>query len=156
MNKFQTPGKSKLINGTILLPEASGLRLILSFNNMVGDVKGNDLLPIFDKKWKRVKEDFKMSYINKNGSYKLGTVVASTTVQSDVWVQHLLVQDENLNVDLSALNKTLKQIQLTAKTEKASVHVSTILTTKVPELTKLLKEYLLDEGINVYFYEENQ
>lgn len=154
-NKFQQPGKTKVINGTILAPETGGLRFVLSLNNTKGSPEGNPLLPIFDKKWKKVREESRGWYATKTGAYKLGAI-STTATQSDVWVVNMLCQNDELEVDAVGLKECLKKICALAKYEQASVHVSSLLTTFIPELNNLLKEQLLDNGVSVYFYQENQ
>ena len=120
---------------------------------MNGKTDGNPLTPVFEKKWKKVKEEAKGWYANKTGAYKLGSTMP-TAVQSNVWVQHLLVLDDKLKVDVKALGQALKKVSSEAKTEHASVHVSKFLTDAVPELTALLTEHVVKTGVNVYLYEE--
>jgi hypothetical protein len=154
MNKFQPQGKIKLIKSTILAPENAGLRFVLSVNNMAGKSDNNPLYPIFDKKWKKVKEDAKGWYATKTGAYKLGAINI-TSVQSDTWVIHMLCQDELLKTNQSALEDCLKQISAKAKYEKASVHVSSVLLESLPGLQDLIVKYLVSEGVNVSVYTEN-
>jgi hypothetical protein len=66
----------------------------------------------------------------------------------------MLCQDENLKTDIDGLKKCLKEVLASAKYEKASIHVSTLLTDMIPELNYLLISELIDNGINVYFYKE--
>lgn len=153
VNKFQAPGRTKVIKGSILTPENAGLRFILSINNMVGKAE-NPLLPLFDKKWKKVREESRGWYATKTGAYKLGAT-NTTAVQSDTWVIHMLCQDEELKTDAKALEECLKKVCASAKYEHATVHVSTILTGAIPELTDLLNTHLVAEGVSVYFYEES-
>lgn len=150
---FQPQGRTKVIKGSILTPENAGLRFVLSVNNLEGKSDGNPLLPIFDKKWPKVRAESRGWYATKTGAYKLGAV-NTTAVQSDVWVMHMLCQDKDLVVDTSALEKCLKDVCKQAKYERATVHVSTILTNSIPELTNLLSEHLIDQGVSVYFYDE--
>ena len=89
----------------------------------------------------------------KTGAYKLGAT-NNTAVQSDTWVIHLLCQDEELKTNVKALEECLNKVCASAKFEKASVHVSTLLTDNIPELSGLLTKTLLDKGVSVYFYEE--
>lgn len=154
MNTFQPVGRTKTVNGTILTPEMAGLRFILSVNNLAGKVEGNPLLPIFDKKWKKVREDSKGWFATKTGAYKLGAV-SSLAVQSDTWIIHMLCQDEDLKFDLDGLKTCLNNVCKLAKSEKASVHVSELLTLAIPELGTLCADLLVKNGINVYFYSEN-
>lgn len=153
MNKFQPQGKTKLIKGSILAPENAGLRFVLSINNTRGNPDGNPLLPFFDKKWKQVRADSKGWFATKTGAYKLGATNTSA-VQSDTWVIHMLCQNDDLAVDAVGLEECLKKVSASAKYEKATVHVSTILTDAVPELVSLLNKHLVDNGVSVYLYEE--
>lgn len=153
VNKFQAVGKTKVIKGSILAPENSGLRFVLSVNNLAGKPEGNTLLPIFDKKWKKVREESRGWFANKTGAYKLGAI-NTTAVQSDTWVIHCLVQDEQLKTSAKAVEECLKKVCASAKAEKASVHISSLLVKEIPQLAELAKTQLLDNGISVYFYEE--
>lgn len=151
-NRFQQLGRVKVIQGSIIAPENAGLRFVLNVNNMAGKAE-SPMYPIFEKKWKRVKEEAKGWFNTRTGTYKLG-VVNTTAVQSDTWVIHMLCQDEELKTDTKALENCLKEICKMAKYERASVHVSTALTSVVPEITELLNSQLVEHGISVYFYEE--
>ena len=150
---FQPQGRTKVIKGSILAPENAGLRFVLSVNNLDGKPEGNPLLPIFDKKWPKVKAEARGWWATKTGAYKLGAV-NTTAVQSDTWVIHMLCQGADLAVDSAALQKCLKEVCKMAKYERASVHVSTLLTDAVPELTDLLQKELVENGVSVSYYEE--
>ena len=152
MNKFQQLGKVKVIKGTILAPENAGLRFVLSVNNLEGKPE-NPLFPLFDKKWKKVREESRGWFANKTGEYKLGAI-KTTAVQSDVWVIHMLCQDAELKTNISGLSDCLKKVCNLAKYEKSTVHVSNILTEAIPELPKLLENLLVNNGVSVYFYDE--
>lgn len=152
MNRFQTQGKTKIIKGTILAPENAGLRFVLSVNNMAG-IPENPLFPIFEKKWRQVKQESRGWFATKTGAYKLGAI-NTTAVQSDTWVLHMLCQTENLQTDLSALEVCLKKINDMAKYEKASIHVSMLLVNLIPELSELLQKQMIQSGTSVYYYEE--
>ena len=153
MNKFQPQGKSKLINGSILAPENAGLRFVLSVTNLAGKPDGHPLYPLFEKKWPNVKQEARGWYATKTGAYKLG-VINTTAVQSDTWVIHMLCQDAELHTDAAALEKCLKEVCKSAKDERATVHVSTLLTNVMPEMVDLLKTQLVEQGVSVYLYEE--
>lgn len=153
VSKFQSPGKLRNIKGTILAPENAGLRFVLSVTNMAGKHDNHPLYPLFEKKWKKVKEEAKGWYATKTGAYKLGST-NNTAVQSDTWVIHMLCQDESLKVDAKALEECLKKVCASAKYEKASVHVSSLLLQAVPELSPLLVSHLVNQGVNVSVYEE--
>ena len=152
VKRFRQPGRTKVIKGTVLAPEVAGLRFVLSVNNMAGKPE-NPMFPLFDKKWRQVKQESRGWYANKTGAYKLGAV-STTAVQSDVWVINMLCQDENVKTDSDSLAVCLKKVKDMAVYEKASVHVSSILVEAIPEITKLLDEQLVQEGVSVYFYEE--
>lgn len=154
-NRFKTVGKVKFVKGSILCPENGGLRFVLSVNNLTGQTT-NPLLPIFDKKWKKVREDSKGWYANKTGAYKFGAI-NTTAVQSDVWIIHMLCQDgppDKLKTDVKAIEGCLKNVLASAKSEKATVHVSNLLTNSIPELQGLLQKTLVENGVSVYYYEE--
>lgn len=150
---FQPKGKTKVIKGTILAPENAGLRFVLSINNLAGKPDNHPLYPLFEKKWRKVREEARGWYATKTGAYKLGAV-NTTAVQSDTWVIHMLAQNEQQETDATALEKCLKEVCKMAKYERATVHVSTLLTESVPELQALLSSQLVDEGVSVYLYDE--
>lgn len=151
-NRFKPVGKTKFIKGSILNPENAGLRFILSINNLEGKPQ-NPLFPIFDKKWKKVREDSRGWFATKTGAYKLGAI-NTTAVQSDTWVIHMLCQKADLTTDVKGLEDCLKKVCASAKYEQATVHVSDILIEAIPELKGLLATHLIENGVSVYFYEE--
>jgi len=151
--RFQQQGKVKVIKGSVLTPENGGLRFVLSIINMAGKSE-NPLYPLFDKKWKKVKEEARGWYANKTGAYKLGAV-STTAVQSDVWVINMLCQDEDLKTSETGLEECVKKVASSAKYEKATVHISSLLTEALPTLSSLLNKHLVEQGVSVYYYEEN-
>jgi len=153
MNKFQSPGKVKVIKGSILAPHHAGLRFVLSVNNLAGKSENHPLYPLFDKKWKKVKEEAKGWYATKTGAYKLGATNI-TAVQSDTWVIHMLCQDESLATNVAALEDCLKKVAASAKYEKASVHISSLLSEHIPELNSLVEKHLVSDGVTVSYYQE--
>jgi hypothetical protein len=153
VSRFQPQGKTKVIKGTILAPENAGLRFVLSVTNLAGKPDNHPLYPLFEKKWPKVKQEARGWYATKTGAYKLGSV-NTTAVQSDTWVIHMLCQGEDLTTDVVALEKCLKEVCKMAKYERATVHVSGLLTNAVPEMTDLLRTELVEQGVSVYFYNE--
>ena len=151
-NKFHLSGRVKVINGSILAPHNAGLRFVLNIANMSGKAE-SPLYPLFDKKWKKVKEEVKGWFNTRTGAYKLGAV-NTVSVQSDTWVLNLLCQDAEFKTDEKGLTICLKEVCKMAKYEKATVHVSTLLTQAVPEITDLLNTELVENGVSVCFYEE--
>ncbi len=151
---FQQQGRVKVINGSILAPENAGLRFVLNVANMVGKVE-NPLYALFEKKWPTVKREVKGWFNARDGKYKLGAI-NTTAVQSDTWVLNLLCQDAELQTSTEGLTACLKEVCKMAKYERASVHVSTLLTASIPELQELLTKELVENGVSVYFYEEPQ
>lgn len=151
---FQTQGRVKVINGSIIAPENAGLRFVLNVANMVGKVE-SPLYPVFEKKWPTVKREVKGWFNARDGKYKPGALLTNA-VQSDTWVINMLCQDADLQTDTAGLTTCLKEVCKMAKYERASVHVSTLLTTAIPELQELLTKELVQNGISVYFYEEPQ
>lgn len=151
-NKFFTHGKTKLVKGTILTPELGNLRLVLVPCNEKGDGK-SELYDLLNRKWKQARAELKGWYSN-HIDFKLGNI-QSTAVQSDTWVVHCLFEDKNGKVNDKALASCVKKVADVAKFEKASVHVSTLITEKLPQLSPLLVSELVEKGISVYFYEES-
>lgn len=157
VNQFQPKGTVKVIKGSIVMPESGGLKFILSPINMAGRPEGNPLLPVFDKKWNKVKADARGVFANKTGTYKLsGGFISTLAVQSDIWVIHCLFQDADLKTDLKALEECLKRVATIALYEKASVHVSSILVNAVPELSDMLTKFCVEKGVSVSYYQEPQ
>ena len=151
MSKFVSKGKVKVVKGSILTPEYAGLRLILNFVNKNGKPEG-PLYDIFDKKWKKIKEETKGWYASRV-NFKLGEV-STIAVQSDTWVINCLCQNEENTVQEEALDNCIKKIFTVAKNEKASVHVPNFLMQEFPKLMEKLNTQLVDNGINVSIYEE--
>jgi hypothetical protein len=151
-NQFKVLGKTKLVKGSILNPEMAGLRFILNLANLSGKTEG-PLFPVLDRKWKQVKQETKGWHNTKTGAYKFGATL-ETPVQSDTWVISMLCQDDKQKTDLPGLELCLKKVLASAKQEKASIHVSTLLCEMVPELQELLTSHLVNNGVSVYFYQE--
>jgi hypothetical protein len=149
--RFIAQGKTKIVNASVLAPENAGLRFIL---NVVGqDGKFTSPLSlILAKRWAKVKEDNSYWYATQM-NFKLGSL-NETAVSSDTWAISMLVQDKTGKVDQKALQAAIKKVSEKAKYEKASVHVSTLLTSAIPELQDLLIKGLVEEGVSVYFYNE--
>lgn len=151
-NPFAPKGRVKVIQGSIITPHDAGLRFILNVANMVGKAE-NPLYPLFEKKWPTVKREVRGWFNTRDGKYKLGAI-QQLAVQSDTWVISLLCQDAEQQTQADALKTCLKEVCKLAKYERATVHVSTVLTTAVPELTELLNSELVENGVSVSFYEE--
>lgn len=150
-NKFAVSGKMKIVKGSILQPEGSGLRLILVAASESGK-PDSDLYGVLDKKWKAAKVELK-GWHAVHTTFKLGSV-KEVAVQSDVWLMNMLCLDKNGKVNDKALFTCLKEVCKVALYEKASVHCSTMLTDTFPQLQGLLKEHLVEKGVSVFFYEE--
>jgi hypothetical protein len=151
MNKFITPGKTKIVKGTILAPENAGLRFVINIVGQDGTFN-SDLDKILAKKYNNVKLAYKEWYATQLG-FKLGAI-KDVAVSSDIWIKHLLVRDKNGNINDAGLQSAIKKLGEQAKYERASVHVSTMLTKNTPQLESLLIEHLVEEGITTYFYDE--
>jgi hypothetical protein len=149
--RFIAQGKTKVVNASILAPENAGLRFII---NVVGqDGKFTSPLSlILAKRWAKVKEDNSYWFATQM-NFKLGAL-NETAVASDTWAISMLVQDKTGKVDPKALQVAVKKLGEKAKFEKASVHVSTLLTSSIPELEGLLITNLVEQGVSVYFYVE--
>jgi hypothetical protein len=151
MSKFTPKGKVKVVKGSILTPEYAGLRLIVNFVNKNGKPEG-PLYEVFDKKWKKIKEETKGWYASRI-NFKLGEI-NTVAVQSDTWVINCLCQDEENAVQEKALDDCIKKVATMAKNEKASVHIPNLLLQSFPKLMENLNSQLVENGINVSVYEE--
>jgi hypothetical protein len=153
MKKFITPGKVKQVKASILAPELAGLRLVINACAQNGKFDA-PLDALLAKRWSKVREDYKGWYATQH-NFRPGSL-NSTAVASDTWVVNMLVKDKEGNLSPDALKLAVKKLVDIAKYERASVHVSTLLTREIPELNDLLMTHLVDDGVNVFFYEEPQ
>jgi|SRR5277367_5377024 len=151
MNKFTTQGKLRQINATILAPENAGLRLVLNAVGQHGKFESK-LDSVLTKKWSKVREDYKGWYATQH-NFKMGWL-NQTAVASDTWVVNMLVEDKEGKLNATALQLAVKKVAELAKYEGASVHVSNLMAAEMPELQPLLVTQLIEQGINVYFYNE--
>lgn len=142
----------KQVNATILAPENAGLRIILDLVGQDGkfDAPLDKLLAV---RWPASKSTFKEWYATQH-NFKLGLLNTSTAVASDTWICFALVKDKEGKVDQKALETAVKKTGDFCRSEKASLHVSTLLVSDVPELKQLLVSHLVEQGTNVYFYNE--
>lgn len=152
-NKFVTHGKTKLVNGSILMPELGNLRLLVVPSSETGKPDG-ELYTLLEKKWKSAKAEFKGWYAH-HMDFKLGSV-HTTAVQSDTWLLHCLCINKKGEVDTAALAACVKKVAAMAKYERGSVHVSTLVTDQMPEIMDLMNSEMIEKGISVYFYQEQE
>lgn len=150
-NKFVTYGKTKLVKGSILSPELGNLRLVFVPCSISGKPDG-ELYSLLSKKWKSAKAELKGWYA-QNVDFKLGSTY-TTAVQSDVWLLHSLCYDKNNKLDEKALLSCVKKIATMAKYEKASVHISMLAASAIPQITPMIEKEMIEKGITAYFYEE--
>lgn len=151
MRKFKKQGKTKTVHGSISMPELSGLRLVLVLCSLSGKPDG-DVYSVLTNKWKNAAADLK-GWHQYQVDYKLGNI-KETCVQSDVWLLHTLCLKKDGTMDDKALDSCLKKIAKLAKDEKASVHISAIHLKDFPGLNEKLGKALLEDGVTVYVYEE--
>lgn len=150
-NKFKKLGKTKLIKGSILHPEASGLSMIMTAAPASG--KPDDgLYNLLDTKWRNAKAELKGWY-QYHVNYKLGNI-QDTAVNSDIWIMHCLFVNDKGKVDEKALDECLKKLCQKALYEKATVHVSTLLTKAIPTLEPKIAKSLIENGVSVFYYDE--
>lgn len=150
MNKFVVPGKFKQIEGSVLLPHFSGLRLILNLTSVSGKVD-TTLETKLTTKWAAVKKTLKQVFVDRVNC-KLGHLEHSM-VDSETWVSSLYCLDTENKFIETAFDQAFKKIVAFLKTEKASLHVSNTLFNDFPEIKDKISQLPL-EGINLYFYNE--
>lgn len=150
-NQFTPKGKIQNApsNYIITNPLGSGLRVIVNFVSQL--VKFDDVLDLtLGRVWRKVKEDYFLWGYDLR-SFKLGNI-KDTLVNSDIIVVNLLVKDKNNIIDAVALESALVKLQKFVKLEKASIHISNLLTKDVPALQDLVERHCVNNGINCYFY----
>lgn len=151
-SKFAVKGKVKTIKGSILNPEIGGLRFILNPVATNGEAKSELELQL-DTRWKKVRAETKSWFVNKTGAYKLGAL-NTIAVQSDIWIINMLCKDNDFNYSEQGVATCLKELAKMAKSEKASVHVSSKLIKDMPKLPTLLEDFVINSGVSVYYYNE--
>lgn len=150
-NKFLKLGRVKEVNATVLAPENAGLRMIVNVCAQDGKFDGK-LDNLLTKRWAKVREDYKGWYAGQQ-NFKLGAT-NSTATASDIWVMSLLAKDKDGKLNETALATAVKKLGEVAKYENASAHISNLLVEEMPTLKPLLTKYLVENGVNVYFYNE--
>lgn len=149
VSKFDKKGTVKMVKSNILKPESNGLIMIMTA--VAEDLKvESDLHNLLEKKWLNVKKELK-GWRQYNIDYKLGNV-KHIAVNSDVWLSHCLFVNKEGKADPKAMETCIKKLGENALWEKASVHVSGLLTEQFPQLGELCQKYLVDKGVSVYFY----
>jgi hypothetical protein len=151
MNKFIQQGLVKQISATVLAPVNAGLRLILNFTSESGSFEGK-FDKLLSKRWTRVREDFKFAFATRQ-NFKPGSIT-TTAVGSDTWVVNMLCKDKDGTLDKKTLALGMRNLVNMAKSEHGSVHVSNLLLEELPELNELVVKNLVENGVNVYLYEE--
>lgn len=151
MNKFQTPGKVRTVNASILAPELAGLRIIINVVGQDGKFE-SELDKLLTKKWANVRTRYKSWYAEQQ-NFKLGCI-DNVSVASDIWIVNLLAFDKENKFSPDGLNSAVKKLAALAKYENASVHCSSLLVGDVPKLQELLLKDLAENGIHCFFYQE--
>jgi len=146
--KFINPGKLRNSEYSILTPIGSELKIILNTCAMEGKWEGS-LQKVLSKKWNKPKENYKLWFANRQNFKPNCSDMVS--VQSDIWVFNVLTHKEGQLV--ADLKKVFKDLVAQAKYDKGSIHISSLSLQEVPEITpELLKECVLDEGVNIFMY----
>lgn len=149
MNKFIQKGKLRKSKLSLLTPENSGLKLIV--NPLDADASfTNNVNKQIATRWKKAKEEGRSWFMNQTG-YKVGEF-RHTSVQSDIWVVNLYCLNKEGLSSRESLEAGFKNLLKFAKTEKASIHLSSEFL-NLGFCEELVTKYFLDEGINVYAYE---
>jgi hypothetical protein len=149
-NKFNPKGRLKELTGSVLMPENSGLRLVFCPCSKSGNINLN-LQKAVIKKWGSAKTDYK-SWFATRINFEYGHLI-TTAIASDTWIVSTLIYDQNDKLESSALESSIKKLSSLAKYEKGSVHFHKQLFDESPALIELVNKYLIDNGINVYIYQ---
>lgn len=150
-NMFAPKGRVKQVSGSITQPENAGLRLVFVPFDMSGKVtESNKLANVLAKRWSRVIAEYK-GWFGSRANFKLGEI-NSISVQSDIWiVQGLCLDDKGVNK--VALEACTKKLLALLKYEKASLHISNLLTETLPEFVELVDK-VSNDGVSVYCYKD--
>jgi hypothetical protein len=151
MNKFQSPGKVKTINASVLNPELAGLRIIVNVVGQDGKFE-SELDKLLAKKWANTRTRYKAWYAEQQ-NFKLGCI-DNVAVASDIWIVNLLAFDKDNRFSADGLNTAVKKLAALAKYENASVHCSSLVTHDAPGLQEALLKDLVENGIHCFFYQE--
>lgn len=142
----------KNIKGIITTPQLGGLKFILNNVSISGNPE-NSQMPIFDKKWLRVRTETRGWFADPS-TFKLANI-KDCMVQSDIWIINMICQDKDNKTDLNSLITCLEKIIKLAKYEQASIHVSSQFITDVPEfIQNNLIDMFTKNNINVFLYAE--
>jgi len=150
-NKFQVQGRVKEVDGSILAPVNSGLKMIIAVCSQTGEYE-SPFYNMLIKRYSKVRDDYRSLFINQN--IKLGTI-HSTATNSETWVMQLVCLDKNNKLDKKSLEDCITKLLDSAKYEKASLHVSDLLFKDVPSIKKLLMSKSPEAGVNLYIYKTN-
>lgn len=151
MNRFVIPGKVKEVTGSVTAPEHARLAIVF----MPVSTSGEHSSDVYDKvvaRWSKVKQDYREKFVNRE-NFKLGEMI-TTAVASDIWVVQGLCLNEKGKLDKTALESCVKKLVSMAKYEKAFVHTSQLVSKAFPAVKKALSDTLPAEGLNVYFYSD--
>jgi hypothetical protein len=151
MNPFKKQGYIKNFTGSVLFPQTSDLKLIVVPVNMKGKYTGQ-LKEKIAKRWFNSDSNLKSWNANRI-NFKLGEIVENC-VNSDVWIVNVLCRDENDVLDMTALEKCFKKVCTMATYNSGSVHISSVIKEELPGVEKLFEKAFLENGINVYLYQE--
>lgn len=153
MSNFVQKGKIKVVNGSVALPHNTGLGFVVIPCDMSGNPSSN-LFSMLGKKWGKVISEYKFWY-PKITSFKLGNI-HDTVLQSDAWAVYCLCKDKDGKLDKNALEACVDKLISKAKFEKASLHVSNLVISEVPEFADFLREKVVSAGVNVLLYDETK
>ncbi len=153
VTRFIMPGKVKTINASVTLPENAGLRFILNPCSINGKWESK-LQKVLSKRWKKPQEEFKTWAANTT-NFKLGQI-QSVSVQSDVWVINIICLNKEGKLDQKGFADCLKNSMKLVKSEKASVHVSSLTGEFHENNLDIYAKDFSTNGIHTYFYTGDQ
>lgn len=151
MNRFQVAGKVKECLGSVITPEQSGLKMILTVISQSGE-NSSDFYKMVTKRYGKAHQDYREWFVTQQ-NMKLGTL-NNTAVASDAWIMQAVCLDKKNKLDKVALEGCIKKLVEQAKYENGSIHLSSMLLKEVPALKKLLPAMATEAGVNVYLYAE--
>jgi hypothetical protein len=148
--QFKQAGRVKECTGSVLIPQNSGLKMVLAVCSQSG-LYESPFFKMITKRYTKVKSDYREAFVTQQG-LKLGNV-NTTAITSETWVMQAVCLDVKEKLDKKALETCVTKLVEMAKYEKASLHVSNLLLQEVPALKKLLAA-IPEAGLNLYLYDE--
>jgi O-acetyl-ADP-ribose deacetylase (regulator of RNase III) len=172
-SRIFNPGMLRYVEGDATIPRGGSHRLLIHIVNDLGGW-GSGFVVAISKRWKKPEQEYRIWYRSQGEGqlkFQLGEI-QNVEIQTDLTVVNMLAQhgigldkDGNPPLRLDALKSCLEKVAKEAKDRSSSVHLPRIgaglASGKTSGYDKevwskieaLLKETLINKGINVTVYD---